>query len=134
MRLLTKIPLASMVFLAYAIVGAIMLITGGLDYDSFSDNLLAIGIACGAIGIPRAISKVTTGEASINLLGFIESAPVVSFVFFLFVGVSSFSLAVEAIEFETFSENLLKVGIACGAIGVARVAESAGLSDDLPDE
>ena len=130
MKLLTRIPLASTVFLAYAVVGAIMLVTGGLDYGSFSDNLLAIGIACGAIGIPRAVSKVTAGRASINLLGFIESAPVVSFVFFLFVGVSSFSLAVEAIEFEAFSENLLKVGIACGAIGVARVAESAGLPEE----
>lgn len=133
MNFLSKIPLASTIFLAYAVVGTVMLVTGGLGYGDFSDNLMAIGIACGAIGIPRAISKVTSGKASINLLGFVESAPVVSIVFFLFVAASSFSLIGGAIEFETFSDNLLKVGIACGAVGAARVAESAAVSDDLDE-
>lgn len=122
---LTRIPMASTVFLAYAVVGTIMLLNGSLEYGAFSDNLLAIGIACGAIGVPRAISKVASGEASINLFGFVESSPLVSLVFAMFVVVSSISLATGAIEFGAFSDNLLKVGIACGAVGAARIAESA---------
>ena len=74
--LLEKLPLASSVFLVYAVVGAIMLIGGTLEYGSYSDNLLAIGIACGALGAPRAVLKTANGVQSINLLGFIESIPI----------------------------------------------------------
>lgn len=119
--------MASTVFLAYAIVGAIMLLADSIAYGNYSDNLLAIGIACGAIGLPRAVLKGGEGQVgSINLLGFIESAPVVSVVFFVFIIVSSVSLGTTDISFGEFSDNLMKVGIACGAVGIPRAVEKAG--------
>lgn len=133
MRLLSRIPLASVIFLVFAITGAAMLVLGSMQYGSYSDNLMAVGIACGAIGVPRAIAKVSAGDQSINLLGFIESAPVVSSVFLLFLLVSAYSLGIGAIEVGAFSDNLLKVGVACGAVGAARITESAGLPDELPE-
>jgi hypothetical protein len=121
--LLGKLPLASTVFLAYAVVGCIMLIGGTLEYGQYSDNLLAIGLACGAIGIPRALSKSAVGVRSVNLLGFIESIPIPTVAFLIFLLASSVSLATGAIEFGAFSDNVMKVGIACGAIQAARSLE-----------
>lgn len=121
--LLEKLPLASSVFLAYAVIGAIMLLNGSLEYGAYSDNLLAIGIACGALGVPRAAVKVANGTQSVNLLGFIESIPIPSVVFLLFLGASSISLALDKITFGVFSDNILKVGIACGVIQAARAVE-----------
>lgn len=118
-----RTPLASTVFAAYAVAGAIMLIVGTLDYGSYSTNLLAIGLACGAIGIPRAVSKIANGVESINLLGFIESIPIPSVVFVIFTVASSVDLALTHITFGIFAENILKVGIACGVVQGARAVE-----------
>jgi acyl CoA:acetate/3-ketoacid CoA transferase alpha subunit len=120
---LMRTPLASTVFLAYAIVGAVMLLAGTLDYGGYSNNLLAVGIACGAIGIPRAVSKIANGLESFNLLGLIESIPIPSVVFVVFVTASSVDLALTHITIGIFSENVLKVGIACGAVQSARAVE-----------
>lgn len=115
--------MASSVFLLYAVIGAVMLLSGSLEYGAYSDNLLAIGIACGAIGVPRAISKVSSNVKSANLFGFIETVPIPSLVFVVFLITSSASLSLGYIEFGAFSDNILKVGIACGAIQIARTAE-----------
>lgn len=122
-EILIKIPLASTVFLAYAVVGAIMLIAGTISYGEYSENLLMIGIACGAIGVPRAASKIANGVESINFLGIIESVPIPSAVFVIFLIASSVSLALTNITFGVFSENILKVGVACGVVGAARAVE-----------
>jgi hypothetical protein len=118
-----KLPLASLAFLGYAIVGAIMLIVGTQDYGSFSHNLLAFGIACGVLGVPRALSKAANGESSFNLLGFIETLPTPSLVFIVFLIASFVSLALNTITFGMFSENVLQVGIACGVVQAAKAAE-----------
>lgn len=123
--LLGKLPLASTTFLAYAVVGCIMLVMGTLEYGSYSDNLLGIGIACGAIGIPRALSKAASGVHSANLLGFVQSIPIPSVVFVIFLLASSVSLVTGAIEFGAFSDNVMKIGIACGAVQAARSVEIA---------
>lgn len=120
--ILLKIPLASTAFLAYAVVGAVMLIAGTVEYGAFSTNLLYIGIACGAIGAPRAISKLAKGLDSVNLLG-IQSIPIPSAVFVIFLIASSVSLAMGVITFGEFSENIIKVGIACGVIQATRAVE-----------
>ncbi len=124
-----KLPLASLAFLGYAIVGAIMLIVGTQDYGSFSQNLLAFGIACGVLGVPRALSKVANGNESVNLLGFIETLPIPDLVFIIFLIASFVSLALNTITFGVFSENVLQVGIACGAVKAAKVAETVFSSD-----
>jgi len=129
--LLAKIPLASSVFLVYAVVGLIMLLAGTLEYGSYSDNLLAIGLACGALGVPRAISKVANNVQSINLLGFIESIQVPSIVFVIFLGASSVSLILTTITFGQFSENVLKVGVACGVLQATRAVEHVFASTDV---
>lgn len=121
--LLMKFPLASTAFLAYAVVGAIMLVAGTVEYGAFSTNLLAIGIACGAIGVPRAASKLAKGVTSMNFLGVIESLPIPSLVFVIFLIASSVSLAMGVITFGEFSENIVKVGIACGVIQATRAVE-----------
>lgn len=127
-----KLPLASLAFLGYAIVGAIMLIVGTQDYGSFSSNLLAFGIACGVLGVPRALSKAANGQASFNLLGFIETLPVPSIVFIVFLIASFVSLALNTITFGMFSENVLQVGIACGAVQAAKTAEHVFGADSSP--
>jgi hypothetical protein len=121
--ILMKLPLASSAFLAYAIVGAIMLISGTLEYGSFSTNLLAIGIACGAIGVPRAVTKVADGVKSVNLLGFIESLPIPTLVFVVFLIASSVALALNIISFGEFSDNIWKIGVACGVLQATRAVE-----------
>jgi hypothetical protein len=118
-----KLPLASLAFLGYAIVGAIMLIAGTQDYGSFSHNILAFGIAVGALGVPRALSKVANGNTSINLLGFVETLPVPSLVFIIFLVASFVALALNTITFGVFSENVLEVGVACGVVQAAKTAE-----------
>lgn len=122
-NILQRIPLASTAFLAYAIVGAVMLFENTLEYGAFADNLLKIGIACGVLGVPRAIAKARSGVRSINLLGIVEAMPIPSLVFVIFLLASSVSLAAGTIEFGAFSDNIMKVGIACGVIGAARLAE-----------
>lgn len=121
--ILLRIPLASTVFLAYALIGAAMLVVGTVQYGAFADNLLAIGIACGAIGVPRAVSKLAKGETSINLFGMVESVEIPALVFLIFLVASSYSLFIGVITFGEFSENLIKVGIACGAIQATRAVE-----------
>lgn len=121
--ILSKVPLASSVFLLYALAGAGMLIAGTLDYGSYSTNLLAIGLACGAIGVPRAVSKLGKGIKSTNLLGFIESVPIPSVVFVVFATASSIDLLLTHITFAAFSDNLTKVGVACGVVQAARAIE-----------
>jgi len=121
--LLMKVPLASTAFLAYAIVGAVMLVIGTLEYGQFSQNLLYVGLACGAIGAPRAVSKLANGVQSINLLGIIEKVPIPSAVFLIFLIASSVSLATNVITFGEFSENIVKVGVACGVIQATRAVE-----------
>lgn len=123
-ELLMKLPLASTAFLAYALVGAAMLISGTLDYDTYSSNLLAVGIACGAIGVPRALSKRANGIVSANFLGFIESLPIPTIVFGVFLIASSVDLIIGGIVFSEFTSNLEEVGIACGLVQAARTAES----------
>lgn len=127
-RLLAALPLASTVFLLYAIVGAISLVAGSLEYGSYADNLLAIGVACGAIGLPRAIAKAAHGVRATGVLRWIETLPIPSIVFVLFTGVSAVSLALGFIEYGAFSDNVLKVGVACGAIGVPRVINKGALA------
>jgi hypothetical protein len=122
-EILMKLPLASSAFLAYAIVGAIMLLSGTLEYGSFSTNLLAIGVACGAIGLPRAASKLAEGTTSVNFLGFIESLPIPTLVFVVFLIASSVALAMNIITFGEFSDNIWKVGIACGVLQATRAVE-----------
>jgi hypothetical protein len=122
-EILMKLPLASSVFLAYAVVGAIMLLSGSIEYGAFSTNLLAIGIACGAIGAPRAVSKLAEGTTSVNLLGIIEKLPIPSLVFIVFLIASSISMATGVVSFGEFSENVGKVGIACGVIQATRAVE-----------
>lgn len=121
--LLSKFPLSSTAFLAYALLGAGMLIAGTLDYGSFSTNLLAVGVGCGAIGVPRAVSKTAQGIKSANFLGFIESVPIPTVVFIVFSGASVVALAQATITVSAFSTNLTKVGIACGAVQAARAIE-----------
>lgn len=118
-----KLPLASLAFLGYAIVGAIMLIAGTQDYGSFSHNILAFGIAVGALGVPRALSKVANGNTSFNLLGFIDTLQIPSLVFIIFVIASLVALVLTTITFGMFSENVLEVGIACGVVQAAKTAE-----------
>lgn len=120
---LMRTPLASTVFFAYSIVGAVMLIAGTLDYGGYSTNLLAVGLACGAIGIPRAASKIANGLESVNLLGIIESIPIPSVVFVIFTVASSVDLAMTHITIGIFSEDVLKVGVACGVVQAARSVE-----------
>jgi hypothetical protein len=122
--ILSKFPLSSSAFLAYALVGAGMLVAGTLDYGSYSTNLLAVGLACGAIGVPRAVTKVGQGIKSVNFLGFIESIPIPTVVFIVFAGASTVALATVSITFGAFTENLTKVGIACGAVQAARAIEN----------
>jgi hypothetical protein len=122
-ELLMKLPLASTAFLAYAIVGAAMLFSGTLDYDTYASNLLAVGIACGAIGVPRALSKRSKGIVSANFLGFIESLPIPTIVFGVFLIASSVDLIIGGIVFGEFTSNLEEVGIACGVVQAARTAE-----------
>jgi hypothetical protein len=122
-EILMKLPLASSAFLAYAVVGAIMLLSGTLEYGSFADNLLAIGIACGAIGVPRAAIKVAQNTPSVNLLGFVESLPIPTLVFVVFLIASSVSLALGIISFGEFSDNIWKVGVACGVLQATRAVE-----------
>lgn len=125
---LSKLPLASSLFLVYALTGGAMFVAGTLGYGSYATNLLAVGLACGAIGVPRAISKVGQGLVSTNFLGFIESIPIPTVVFVVFTGVSTVALIETTITFAAFSENLTKVGIACGAVQAARAIEAvAGL-------
>ena len=121
--LLLKLPLASTAFLAYAVVGAVMLVAGTVEYGAFSTNLLYIGIACGAIGAPRAVSKIAQGVESVNFLGIVESVPIPSAVFLIFLIASSISLATGVITFGEFSENIVKGGIACGVIQATRAVE-----------
>lgn len=124
--ILERLPLARSVFLVYAIVGAIMLIGGTLEYGSFADNLLAIGIAVGAIGVPRAIAKVQNGVSSQDsVIGFLEQLQIAPIVFILFLLASTVSVITGAIEFGAFSDNVMKVGIACGVVLVPQVAEIA---------
>jgi hypothetical protein len=122
-EIVMKLPLASSAFLAYAAVGAVMLVLGTIEYGAFSDNLLALGIACGAIGAPRAFSKLAKGETSINFLGFVEKLPIPSLVFVIFLIASTVSLAMGVISFGEFSDNITKVGIACGVIQATRAVE-----------
>lgn len=121
--ILEKLPLARSVFLIYAIVGAIMLLDNAIEYGAYADNLLAIGIACGALGIPRAISKVQNGITSQNALGFLETLPIPTLVFIVFLGISTVALATNAIEFGAFSDNVMKIGIACGVVQAAQATE-----------
>ena len=121
--LLSKVPLASTVFLAYAVVGAVMLFAETLSYGNYSNNLLEIGIACGALGAPRAVSKLAEGMESVNLLGIIESIPIPSVVFVIFLLASSVSLALTNITFGVFSDNIVKIGIACGVLQATRAIE-----------
>lgn len=132
-EIIHKIPLASTVFLAYAVVGAVMLFAGTQDYGSYSDNLLAIGIACGALGVPRAVSKLANGVESVNFLGIIEAIPIPSVVFVIYLIASSVSLAMTTITFGIFSENILKVGLACGVIQVARTVEQVFAPNHEPE-
>lgn len=122
-ELLLKLPIASTAFLGYAIVGGVMLLTGNLDYGTYSDNLLKVGIACGAIGIPRAVTKVAVGVGSTNFLGIIESLPIPSIVFGVFLVASSVDLLIGGIVFGQFTTNLEQVGIACGVVQAARATE-----------
>lgn len=121
--ILSKFPLSRTLFLGYALVGAGMLIAGTLDYGSYSSNILAIGVACGAIGVPRAASKLAQGITSVNFLGFIESIPIPTLVFLIFAGASTVDLTTTHITFAAFSENLTKVGIGCGAVQAASAIE-----------
>jgi len=121
--ILEKLPLARSVFLIYAIVGAIMLLDNAIEYGAYADNLLAIGIACGALGIPRAISKVQNGVVSQNALGFLETLPIPTLVFIVFLGISTVALATNGIEFGAFSDNVMKIGIACGVVQAAQATE-----------
>jgi len=122
--ILSKFPLSSSAFLLYALIGAGMLIAGTLEYGSYSTNLLAVGLACGAIGVPRAVTKASQGIKSMNFLGIIESIPIPTVVFIVFAGASTVALATVSITFGAFTENLTKVGIACGAVQAARGIES----------
>lgn len=131
--IIEKLPLASLAFLGYAIVGAIMLIVGTQDYGSFANNLLAFGIACGVLGVPRAISKVANGNTSFNLFGFIDTLPIPSLVFIIFLIASFVALALSNITFGVFSENVLKVGIACGVVQAAKAAEQIFAAAPAPE-
>jgi hypothetical protein len=122
-KLFMKFPLASTAFLAYAIVGGVMLVSGTLDYGSYSATLLKVGIACGAIGIPRAVTKVALGHPSSNFLGVIESLPIPTLVFVTFTVASTIDLAIGGIVFGQFTSNLEEVGIACGIVQAARATE-----------
>ena len=121
--LIEKLPLASLGFLGYAIVGACMVVAGTLDYGTLGSNLLAIGIACGALGLPRAISKVANGHQSLNVLGFIETLQTPSIVFGLYVVAGLVLLILGHITVGVFSDNVEKVGIACGVLQAAKSAE-----------
>jgi hypothetical protein len=121
--IIEKLPLASLAFLGYAVVGAVMLIIGTQDYGSFSHNILAFGLAVGALGVPRAISKIANGNPSFNLFGFIDTLPIPSIVFIIFLIASFVALATNTITFGMFSENILEVGIACGAVQAAKTVE-----------
>lgn len=122
-RLIIAWPVASTVFLAYAIAGGVMLLASTLEYGGYADNLMLIGIGCGAIGIPRAIQKAAAGVADHPAAHVINVTPVASATFVIFVAVSSVALVLGKIEFGAFSENTLKVGIGCGAIAIPRVAQ-----------
>lgn len=122
--ILSKFPMSSTLFLGYALAGAGMLIAGTLDYAGYSTTLLAVGVACGAIGAPRAVTKLAQGIQSVNFLGFIESIPVPTLVFIVFTAASTVDLvATHNITFAAFSTNLTKVGIGCGAVQSARAIE-----------
>lgn len=125
---LERLPLARSVFLFYAIIGGLMLLGVGndIEYGAYSDNLLAIGIACGALGIPRAIQKVSNGNPSTRegFFGLLENLPIPTLTFLAFLGFSSVALLLGNIEFGAFSDNLMKIGIACGVVGAAEVAEA----------
>ena len=52
---LDKFPVASAVFVVYAIVGGVMAATGSITNDEYTDSLLKVGAATGAIGGARAL-------------------------------------------------------------------------------
>lgn len=56
-NLLDTFPIASAVFVVYAIAGAVCLITGSLSNPEYVESLLKVGVATGAIGAARALVK-----------------------------------------------------------------------------
>ncbi len=53
--LLDKFPIASAVFIVYAIAGGVAVATGSLTNGEYTDSLLKVGAATGAIGGARAL-------------------------------------------------------------------------------
>lgn len=52
---LDKFPIASAVFIIYAVAGGVALATGTLTNGEYTDSLLKVGAATGAIGGARAL-------------------------------------------------------------------------------
>jgi hypothetical protein len=53
--LLDKFPIASAVFIVYAIAGGVAMATGTMTNEEYTDSLLKVGAATGAIGGARAL-------------------------------------------------------------------------------
>lgn len=55
--LLDTFPVASAVFVVYALAGAVAMLLGNLPNSEYVDSLLKVGAATGAIGAARALAK-----------------------------------------------------------------------------
>lgn len=55
--LLEVFPVASAVFVLYAIVGGVCTVTGSLTNGEYVDSLLKVGAGTGALGLARGVVK-----------------------------------------------------------------------------
>jgi hypothetical protein len=56
-KFLDTFPIASAVFLVYAVVGGAAMLIGSLENGAYVDSLLKVGAGTGAIGAARAFAR-----------------------------------------------------------------------------
>jgi hypothetical protein len=56
-KLIETFPIASAVFVVYAIVGGVCTVLGSLSNADYVDSLLKVGAGTGAIGAARAVLR-----------------------------------------------------------------------------